>query len=125
MGRYSRSIVHPDDSKQKDAVHPIWRGIGFVFMILIPAMAFGIMTLLIQENIKAGWVQIPRDLLWVEFKADPQILVKIGLWLVITIIGYAVFTLIYFIVMRIVSPNTYNPYKAPPVIYRGKTSSRR
>lgn len=103
-------------------VHPIWRGVGFVFMILAPIIGYAASELILAENQKAGWFSIPQNLI-VQWQ-DPNILVKLIIMVFIALVLYALFTLIYFIIMRVAAPSRYGPYDVPPARYKGKPYKR-
>lgn len=116
MGKYSPYTTNVKGADKKQ-IHPIWRGIGFAMIILIPALAYGSTIWLLQENRNRGWVQIPPDLLIKAFP-DQLILVKVIGAIIISLVLYALFNLISFIIISIFAPSRYGPYDVPPVQYR-------
>jgi hypothetical protein len=44
-------------------IHPIWRGIGFLMIILIPIMGYATATMVMDENHKQNWFPIPKQIL--------------------------------------------------------------
>lgn len=106
----------------KKPIHPIWRGIGFIFIILIPILSYIGALVLLEENTKRGWFGIPRELFVPIF--DPLLGVKIGIAIVLMIILYGIYTLISFIVLSIAAPPRYGPFDVPPQRYRGNKKSR-
>jgi hypothetical protein len=115
---YSQSSIHA----AKKPIHPIWRGIGFIFIILIPILSYIGALLLLEENAKRGWFGIPREFLVPLF--DPFLGVKIGIAIVLMVILYGVYTLISFIVLSIAAPPRYGPFDVPPQRYRGNKKPR-
>ena len=120
MGKHTTFIRQPE--KMKREVHPIWRGIGFIFIILTPVLSYVATLLLLQENAKAGWFQIPADL-YVKY-SDPLILVKAVSTLVICLALFAVLMMITFILYRLFAPPRYGPFDVPPTAYKGKSYKR-
>ncbi|MBI9049541.1 MAG: hypothetical protein JEZ00_08980 [Anaerolineaceae bacterium] len=119
MGNYKFTDgVKPAERK----VHPVWRGIGCVLMILNPIMAYAGMILLLQLNRQNGWFRIPYDL-YVEGK-DPLLLVKGLVFLVLLFLLFSVYALFSFLVQRIAGPSRFGLYDVPPVIYKGKRYKR-
>lgn len=117
-GKYSTYSQKQEPTTRKQETHPIWRGIGFAFMILIPILGwFGALYALDQR-----WVPTPADLLvrW----QDPMILIKVILALVIMFVLFAVFQMVAFILRRIFGAPRYGPYDVPNVTYRGKHHKR-
>lgn len=119
--KYS-SYQRPPGNNQERPVHPIWRGVGFGLMILTPILGYFGAMLLLQENARRGWIAIPRDLLVP--MADPLLLVKAVLTLLVMFVIFAFFQLITFLVYRIFAPSRYGPTDVPPVSYRGRRRSR-
>ena len=96
----------------KKEVHPIWRGIGFSFIILIPLISIGLALLLINLNEEKNWIKIPPEFL---IKAqDPLLLVKIGLCLVILFVLSIFVLLITFFANKLFGPPRYMPTDVPP-----------
>ena len=76
MSRYNmRQAPLPKESRLYPKIHPIWRGIGFLLMILAPIMAYAITVEFFARNATANWIQIPPSLI-VQWPQDPLILVK-------------------------------------------------
>lgn len=48
--------------QQKSAIHPVWRGIGCILVVIIPLMSFAAAAILMDANAQNGWVEIPSDL---------------------------------------------------------------
>ncbi len=59
-------------------VHPVWRGIGFIMIILIPALSYVATLRLLELNGQKGWYPIPPEFLIYFRNFDPYILVKSG-----------------------------------------------
>ncbi len=55
-GKY-RNYVSDKPNIQKDLqrVHPIWRGVGFAMMVLIPVISYAAEQVLLQQNQLHGW----------------------------------------------------------------------
>lgn len=114
MPKYSQHASSKErESMLNPKVHPIWRGIGFAFMILAPLMSYLIVDWFITENSRMNWIVFPANLIVKQFPPDPLILVKgIGI-LVLTIIMLSILQLVYFIIMRFIAPPRYGPLDAP------------
>lgn len=112
MGKYSnyssdRKVIAPEKT-----IHPIWRGIGCIIMILIPGMSFAATLLILQENAKNVWFKIPSDLLVKEF-SDPLILIKAIFTFVIAVFLFFLFAMVSFIINRFFGPPRYGPTDMP------------
>jgi hypothetical protein len=117
MGKYS--TTQRSTRKMPERVHPIWRGIGFAMMILIPIMSYAGMELLMQYNQQKQIFPIPMDLLN-KSGGDSLLFVKIGVFLVLLLILYAMLLLFTFLINRLFAPSRYGPFDVPQVAYRHK-----
>lgn len=100
-------------------IHPIWRGIGCILMIIIPVLAYAGAVLLIQANEKQHWLPMPREL------TQPVTLPLIGtinefyILLIVTvllmIIGFGVLTILYSLIYSTMGPPRLGPLDAEPV----------
>lgn len=122
MGKSNRHSGPIKDSWMNRKIHPIWRGVGFAFMILAPIVAFATAEILMDENARTGLVKIPQNII-VQWQ-DPLILAKLILALAITLLIYAILSLIYFLIVRLLGPSRYRPTDVPPVAYKGKSYKR-
>ncbi len=122
MGKYTSYSTRERETVQKQEVHPIWRGVGFAMMLLIPFLSYVASLAFIEENNKAHWVAVPTDLF---IKGtDPWLVIKILLTLAIAFVLYALFMLITFVMMRVFAPPRKGPYDVDRVAYRGKKKAR-
>jgi len=60
-------------------MHPIWRGIGLIMMVVLPAGSYLLANMLIEKKSLYSWVVIPTDLILNKFPKDPFILVRLFL----------------------------------------------
>jgi hypothetical protein len=67
MGKYNK--FSQKEFKRPYDVHPIWRGIGCIMMILVPALSIIGAMVLIDEGINRGWPLPPEMLGFIQF--DP------------------------------------------------------
>lgn len=129
MAKY-RSYEKQAPPPRKDP-HPIWRGIGCLLMLILPALSFGISVILVQTAPSMG-VHLPPELLG--RPVMPEILFNIpGLigalnWIqrqnnmyaillftfVVTLVLAGVLAVIYAFMYRLVGPSRYSRYDAPP-----------
>ena len=120
----------PNPVRRKEP-HPIWRGIGCLIMLLVPALSLGISVLLIEMALSLG-IQLPPGLLG--YPLMPNILFRVpGLvailnWIhsinnlyailvgafAIAIILASLLALGYAFLYRLVGPPRYSPLDAPP-----------
>lgn len=99
--------------KQREAVHPVWFGIGFILMILIPILGYIGSQVILEENAKANWFPIPADMI-IRFQ-DPYILIKLLITFILSFLVYALFLMITFIAHSLFGPRRYNPPDIPPL----------
>jgi hypothetical protein len=120
-GSYS-SERRTSSKERGPKMHPVWRGVGFVFMIMIPIMSYALMTLLLEQNDIHGWIPITNDMLakpgefLYSIIPDPLLYVKSGLFLLCLFLFFTAFLLVSAIITAIfgVSRND-DPFYVPPV----------
>lgn len=99
--------------KEREHIHPIWRGVGFLFMVLAPVMGYFGSLLLIDANKTNKWIIIPNDLL--ASGSDPMLYVKIGLTILLAFIIFFILQFIGMLVFQIAGPERYGPLDVPPI----------
>ena len=119
---YRPSSAGTQSREEREKIHPVWRGIGWVLLFIFPIMGYFGAVWLLDENTKQKWVSIPSNLL--ASGADRYLYLKIGLTLVIFFILYFLFQLISFIVLRGFGPEKYGPMDIPRVSYKGRKRGR-
>jgi len=123
MSKYDDQYYEDKSVKSaRPKIHPIWRGIGFVFLVLSPFIAYFSSVIVIQENSRNKWFSIPYDL--IAKGSDPLIYVKLLISIAILFIIYLVFSFITFVVYRLFAPPRYGPNDVPRVSYRGRKYKR-
>jgi len=117
MGRY-RSYTRQEVKEKPWDVHPIWRGIGCILIILIPLMAYAGAVVLIQENIENKWVGLPPELTgsyvipYLGFNINFGV---IAATLLLMFIGFGVLVIVYSFMYSLIGPARYGPLDAPPI----------
>jgi hypothetical protein len=117
MGKYNSMQSRQSVRKEPERLPPIWRGIGFAMMILIPGMAYVGMLVLIQYNQDHNLFPIPMDVIN-KSGGDPLLYIKIGIVLVLILVLYAILMLITFVLNKIFTPSQLGPFDVPRVAYR-------
>jgi hypothetical protein len=116
MGRYDRYTRKEDLRPWK--IHPIWRGIGCVLIVVLPIMAYAGATLLVQANVDNGWIRMPVEAVRTVdlplIGSVPYLYANLALAAVMLLIGYGVVIIIYSGLFRAVGPPRYGPFDAPP-----------
>jgi len=119
MGKYDTFSPQKPSSAKKLGPHPVWRGVGFLFIVLIPLLSFAIADVLLQENFKQNWFPIPGDILArpgeLLFFAGPYIYIKLIITVVLAFVFYIGFMLITFAINSMFGASRYGPYDMPPM----------
>jgi len=128
-------------SLRRNEPHPIWRGIGCVTMLLVPAMSLGLSIIMIDLALKNG-IAIPEGLLGLPIMPSLLFrvpgLVKLLIWIeslnnlyailagafTLTIFLGGVLALLYAFAYRLVGPPRYTELDAPPPNVKTKRYKR-
>lgn len=119
MGKYDKYNPQSRMAERPWKIHPVWRGIGCLMMILIPIIAFAAAILVVEANIEQGWVPIPYDM--AKTVAIPFIgeinnfLAILVVAILLSLIGFGILTIFYSIIYSSFGPPRYGPLDAPPV----------
>jgi hypothetical protein len=114
MSKYQQYRTASSRSREeREKIHPIWRGIGFIFMVLAPVMGYFGSLMLLDANKQQSWFPIPQS--WLASGADPFLYVKIGLTIILAALIFFVLQLIGSIIIRIAGPERYGPLDVPPI----------
>ena len=119
MSKYDRYVIKKQ-SRPAYRVHPIWRGVGFLLILLVPFLSYVASLQLIQENERRGWFPIPAEL--VSPVGDPYLILQVIITISLSFLVYILFLLIYFVIYRVFGPDRYGPTDAPPI--QGKIRKR-
>lgn len=122
MGKYQSFMKERPPSNERK-IHPIWRGIGFALMIIVPILSYVASLLILQENNTQHWFPIPAEL--IARGSDPLLYTKIFITVILCIIAFGVFNLITAIANSMFGPPRYGPMDAPPVRKSRRKASRR
>jgi quinol-cytochrome oxidoreductase complex cytochrome b subunit len=104
--------------KGKRDVHPVWRGVGLLMIVLIPVLGYIGALLVINSNKTNPWLTVPRAL--IVPGPDPLLLVKVILTIIIGAFVYFILMLLTFIIFRIFAPSSRGPFDVPPVHWKTK-----
>ena len=102
---FSRRAKKPS----KPAIHPAWRGIGCIFMITIPVIAYLVSNLLIKNISEIPWLAIPPEMI-VKNYTDQLILVRLLYTTLISLLLFLLISLITFILNSLFNPKQKGPY---------------
>ena len=98
-----------EDKKEKNKVHPIWRGIGCVMVAVIPFLAYSGAVLLFNNRYKFPWLSIPQEIVFPTIK-DPYLMVKILYAIIIAFVLYVIMGIITFVIDKAFGPSKKGPY---------------
>lgn len=117
-GAYQREASR-EEREARRQVHPIWRGVGFALIILIPILSYAATEVILQQNAMNQWFPMPFDLVAKRgdflYNGDPWLYFKIILTITIMLVLYAVLTMVTFIINSLFAPPRYGPLDAPPI----------
>jgi hypothetical protein len=138
MGRYS-SYQREKAKAKRNEVNPVMRGIGCILVVLVPILAYGTATYIVDYGVGKGW---PIPATWLGIINIPPLLLKLGgltvIWnflraqnnltanlafaVALTILIFGILAIIYGFTYRIFGPPQYGPTDMPPV--RGRKVKR-
>lgn len=126
-GAYQRQVSR-EEREARQTIHPIWRGVGFALIVLIPLLSYAAMQVLLQQNAVKNWFPLPVDLAARPgnflYTGDPWIYFKILVTFVIMLVLFALFTLITFLINSAFAPPRYGPFDVPPIKGRVRKRAR-
>lgn len=113
MGSDNQYSTKVELMPKKQRMHPVWRGVGFALIVILPAISYIASLLLIEANRTERWFNIPADL--ISKGNDPYSTIKLVLTLMIFALFSIFFTTIFMILYSIFGPSRYGPTDVPPV----------
>ncbi len=131
----------PRDLTPRDTIHPIWRGIGFLMIVITPIMAGAGAMVLLDLARQQGW-PIMRELggylkfpeifyqtpgissLAYRISAIPALPAIITFFLGLLLVFSGVLSFIYAVIYRLIGPPRYTPLDAPAPKVRTKRYTR-
>lgn len=113
MSYSDRYTTKPKTQNEERQAHPIWRGVGFGLMVILPIISYATALILIGMNNTEHWIAIPRDLL--VRNRDPLLLIKFLVTIMVMAVFAIILTLIFQILYSLFGPPRYGPTDVPPV----------
>ena len=116
-------VEYQPNRKQKPrGPHPIWRGVGFMMIVLIPIISYAGVDVFLRLNGQNNWMPLPRDLIanqthfLYRFIPDPMINIKVLLFVVFAFLLYMILMMFSFMITGIVmgGPEKNDPFYVPP-----------
>ena len=139
MGRYS---FERTPIKKERTVHPIWRGIGCLMLLIVPAISYALADILVRYGIRQNLWFIPRELIGYP-QLPPEvwrydILTTLFGWiarienlyadLILTLVFVAlifgVIAMVYAMTYKVAGPPQYGPTDAPPPRVKARKHKR-
>jgi hypothetical protein len=112
MSRYSRYETNQKEKPIKQEIHPIWRGIGCILIVVNPVISYVAADFFVTNRLIYSWLIIPEEMI-VKSLPDPLLLVKIFYTAIFCIILYLVLTVITFVINKIFGKSKYGPFDIP------------
>jgi hypothetical protein len=113
------------EPEHKEKVHPVWRGIGCLLLIIIPLISFAASTILVKNGIPQQYIPLSRDLA-TQFNVPGFGFIPLFYILIITgvisVLGFIMMTVVYSLVFRVSGSSRYGPLDAPPIKRKVKKS---
>jgi hypothetical protein len=120
-GKYA-SYTSAREKPRPWKIHPIWRGIGIVLLILIPFISYIAAVIIDEPGYLYQWglpYEPSYDQVWFTFPGlgypvSAMILMITG---VLSLISFAIIMIFYAIMYSVLGPPRYGPLDAPPEQY--------
>jgi hypothetical protein len=125
MGKYYAQWRRPPRPERKWRVHPIWRGIGCLMLIIVPLISWAIADIFVKANKQGHWLDVPPGVSGPAGYPDLFVTAMVAVIVAIMIFGF--YTVIYTLIYRMTGPPTYGPLDAPPIkrkVAKGRPRSR-
>lgn len=139
MGKYAR-YARPIPERSR-AIHPIWRGIGCLLIVIVPLLSFAGAALLVNYGLSQGWPIPPEWLGYIKFPdwvwkiqflasiAGPianynNLKAVLAFCVVILVLLTGVYSTVYAFIYRGLGPPRYTAVDAPPSKHRPKSYKR-
>jgi hypothetical protein len=118
MGKYSVRQVPPPQRPWD--VHPIWRSIGCLLVLIGPPLAYAAGHYLVEMNFEYGWLPVPsmfRQMFVIPYLeyALPHALASLIVAVLLLLLGFAVVMIVYSAIYAVLGPSRYGPLDSPPI----------
>ncbi len=137
MGKYNKFQAK---GQVKTEMHPVWRGIGCLLIVIIPVISFFIMLAISPAILKSGYVpyQLTGYIHFPDWMFRNQITTTIAtflgslenvwanllIFIVVLVVLAGVIWLIYSALYQVMGPPRYTEVDAPPSSYKAKKYTR-
>ena len=118
MAKYGQYSRRPALIERPWRIHPIWRGIGCLFMILIPILAYAGAVVIIREDLSRGWMPVPpefaRAVTIPLVGSVSYLLARLVVAVILALAGFVLLTILYSLLYGFLGPSRYGPLDATP-----------
>jgi hypothetical protein len=118
MAKYDKFNVSSRARARPWKIHPVWRGIGCVMLILIPIMSYAGAVLLVEANFEQRWLPLSRDFtrtVAVPLLGEiPHLYGNLIVAALLSLLGFGILMVIYSLMYAAVGPPRYGPLDSPP-----------
>lgn len=117
MSKYEKYNIRPSREKRW-RIHPLWRGVGCLLLIIVPIAAYAGSFILVRENNERHWVEVPREVMgYLSLPFDLGRIYYLNLLVAVALIVviFALITVLYGIIYSSFGPPRYGPMDSPPV----------
>lgn len=120
MGYTREYLTRPQMKQRPWKVHPIWRGIGCLMLMLVPVLSYAGAVVLVEMNMEAGWVPssavfMQTVVLPVIERAVPHLYANLMVAGLLILVGYAALMVVYTLLYGLVGPPRLGPLDAEPI----------
>lgn len=120
MGKYGRLAGQAPPPPPPWKIHPVWRGVGCLLLLIGPVMAYIIADILVAMAMTEKWYPLPRDLTQTYTIptvniAVPHFFANLLVTALLLLLGFAVIMFLYSIIFGLAGPGRYTPLDSPPV----------
>lgn len=121
MGRYDPNLI-VEEKGPGWKIHPVWRGIGCIMMVLLPAMSYAGAVELVKANYYQGWVRMPVDLAGPP--QYPYLYAYLLVGTVLLLVSFATLIIIYSMIYGATAGPRHGRLDAPPERLKKKKKYR-
>lgn len=127
MSKFQKYHKSPLEKPRPWDIHPVWRGIGCLLLLIIPVMAYAASVILVDLNATNGWLPSPYSLMRpirIPFlgllypplgEPIPHLWANLLVTVLLSLLGFALFVAFYSVIYSLIGPPRYGPLDAPPL----------
>ena len=122
--------IRKQQEVKKWDIHPVWRGIGCLYFVIMPVIAYALAYILVEQRIVQQYIPLPSDMYERVFipyinLAQPHFKANLVVAFGLTIVLYSFWTVLYAFVYRAaMGGKRYGPTDSPPIKRKGRKTSK-